>query len=150
MKKTTHRTRLQTLLTKVQIQLLKYLVNQLNQQRCPYKGAVRMRKESALRPGRKVARSCVKTIFTYCIRVRKDPLITLASLLRPGFYGPTVVVLLGFHCIFLQICSLEQYLGSLFRQVKNTGRYKVRIMQQEVLNRRCTLFECKHRKILST
>ena len=109
-----------------------------------------MRKESALRPGRKVARSCVKTIFTYCIRVRKDPLITLASLLRPGFYGPTVVVLLRFHCIFLQICSLEQYLGSLFRQVKKTGRYKVRIMQQEVLKQRGILFECEHRKILST
>ena len=76
------------------------------------------------------------------MRVRKDPLITLASLLRPGFYGLTVVVLLGFHCIFLQMCSLEQYLGSLFRQVKKPGRYKVRIMQQEVLNRRCTLFEC--------
>ena len=30
-KKTTLRTRLQTLLTKIQIQLLKYLVNQLNQ-----------------------------------------------------------------------------------------------------------------------
>ena len=30
-KKTPHRTRLQTLLTKVQIRLLKYLVNQLNQ-----------------------------------------------------------------------------------------------------------------------
>ena len=28
--------------------------------------------------------------------------VTLASLLRPGFYGPTVVVLLGFHCIFLK------------------------------------------------
>ena len=62
---------------------------------------------------------------------------------RWSYYWDSIV-------FFLKICSLEQYLGSLFRQVKKPGRYKVRIMQQEVLNRRCTLFECKHRKILST
>ena len=28
----------------------------------------------------------------------KDPVYVTTSLLRPGFYGPTVVVLTGFHC----------------------------------------------------
>ena len=29
----------------------------------------------------------------------EDPVNATTSLLRPGFYGPTVVALTGFHCI---------------------------------------------------
>ena len=29
----------------------------------------------------------------------EDPIYATTSLLQPGFYGPTVVVLTGFHCI---------------------------------------------------
>ena len=38
----------------------------------------------------------------------EDPVNATTSLLRPGFYGPTAVVLMGYHCIkTLQYSSAE-------------------------------------------
>ena len=33
----------------------------------------------------------------------EDPVNATTSLLRPGFYGPTVVALTGFHCIYIAV-----------------------------------------------
>ena len=39
-----------------------------------------------------------KKTLTHFI-ILKNPVNATTSLLRPGFYGPTVVALTGFHCI---------------------------------------------------
>lgn len=50
----------------------------------------------ALRPKVKITES-----FYYS----EDPVNATTSLLRPGFYGPTVVALRGFHCTYKIFCQ---------------------------------------------
>ena len=57
----------------------------------------------------------VKTIESFYYF--EDPVNATTLLLRPGFYGPTVVALTGFHCIWEKVPEQKQKTENVTRAV---------------------------------